>query len=343
MKYYIKKMKHQELGSISSSSSRPSRGRYMYISKDPETLSFFPPLSNIVKNDSSLLPIVPLYNYNIINNPRKIYCNYIYHNDKFFGGTRNEYRIYSNNALELERLYFDTGDILVFRKSCIKTNREDYIKSDNSIKETTQEVYFLECIKDKNSSIYGFLDNIIAKSTIRGAHAIYNGNIVEIEDKIESILRSYDNLRISIDDTVTSKVETDSYDIAKLFNPTSFRDFVMVGYNNLCAITGEVIKYESFMNLEAAHIKPKSHGGTYIPSNGVALSRDIHWAFDKGFFTIKNDLTIHVHEKITSNFLKSYSGKKMFSPENDFLKPDKISLEYHRDNVYGLFLTSGKL
>ena len=41
--------------------------------------------------------------------------------------------------------------------------------------------------------------------------------------------------------------------------------------------------------MEAAHIKPKSHGGLYLPNNGMALCRDLHWAFDKGFFTIDDD------------------------------------------------------
>ncbi|MGN9076693.1 hypothetical protein ACTM9V_05085 [Oliverpabstia intestinalis] len=52
-----------------------------------------------------------------------------------------------------------------------------------------------------------------------------------------------------------SKAQSGDIDgMASLFNSVSFRDFVMTGYKNKCAITGNVIRYGSFMNLEAAHI-----------------------------------------------------------------------------------------
>ena len=41
MEYYIKKLGHQELGSIKED-GKPSRGRYIYISKNKEVLNFFP-------------------------------------------------------------------------------------------------------------------------------------------------------------------------------------------------------------------------------------------------------------------------------------------------------------
>lgn len=48
------------------------------------------------------------------------------------------------------------------------------------------------------------------------------------------------------------------------------------------------------MNLEAAHIWPRSHKGLYLPSNGIALCRDMHWAFDKGMFTVDDNLTVNI-------------------------------------------------
>lgn len=71
----------------------------------------------------------------------------------------------------------------------------------------------------------------------------------------------------------------------------------MTGYKQKCAITGNVIQYKSFMNLEAAHIWPRSHKGLYLPSNGIALCRDMHWAFDKGMFTIGDDFKVIVHSR----------------------------------------------
>ena len=108
MKYYLKRLGHQELGSVKN--GKAQRGRYIYISKDKNVLDIFPPLSKTVTNDSSIIPIIPLYQ----KVAKKIYCNYIYHNDKYnvSGGTRNEYRIYCNGALEGKQLLFQPDDIL---------------------------------------------------------------------------------------------------------------------------------------------------------------------------------------------------------------------------------------
>ena len=95
--YYLKKCGHQELGSVGAN-GRANRGRYLLTSMDQNVLSFFPPLSVAQLNDCALLPIVPLFS------GEKVYCNFVYHNDKFHGSTaahpRNEYRIYLNRSLE---------------------------------------------------------------------------------------------------------------------------------------------------------------------------------------------------------------------------------------------------
>ena len=54
-----------------------------------------------------------------------------------------------------------------------------------------------------------------------------------------------------IDTTVTQRIiNTPTNAQRKLFNSATFRDFVMTGYGNLCAITGTVIKYQAFSNLK---------------------------------------------------------------------------------------------
>ncbi|KML03175.1 HNH endonuclease [Rossellomorea marisflavi] len=328
MVYYLKKLGHQELGSIQVKGDKPSRGRYIYISKDNRVLSFFPPLSRYVKNDSSLLPIIPLYN----GNPNKIYCNYIYHNDKYNGSTaaspRDEYRIYSNNALEMDQVFFEANDILVMKKLLINQGEEN------------QTVYFLDRVT-KLDSHYNALEMIIKSSDVSRNHAIYNHPIIEVEKKIKSL--TYTSFEPVVDSSVTTKIQKSDTQVSELFNATSFRDFTMVAYSNTCAVTGTSIGYNKFFNLEAAHIMPKSHGGTFLPSNGMALSRDIHWAFDKGFFTLNNDLTIRVHPKIESDFLRSFQGKQIRIPDENFFKPSIESIIYHNEYVYGLFLTSGRL
>ena len=60
--YYLKKLGHQELGSIGSD-GKPQRGRYIYVSSDVHVLSFFPPLTKQAMNDNALLAVLPLFNF----------------------------------------------------------------------------------------------------------------------------------------------------------------------------------------------------------------------------------------------------------------------------------------
>lgn len=327
MKYYLKRCSHQELGSVGSDQV-PKRGRYLLTSMNEDVLSMFPPLSTTQLNDSALLPIIPLYS------GRKIYCNYVYHNDKFHHSTakhpRNEHRIYLNKALENNSLLFEASDIIVIR-----------IVNENE-QERSENLYYLEHVKNDGSDLYKRLDTIISNYPISGGYGIYEGIIAEFEEKVAGIA-SPDECQVEIDKSVTARAFSSMNAIASLFNATSFRDFVMAGYDNLCAVTGTVINYKTYMNLEAAHIRPKSHGGLYLPNNGIALGRDFHWAFDKGFFTISDDFEVVVHPKITSTYLKSFDRKRIRLPQDPFFVPDLENLKYHRDNVYGLFLTSGRL
>lgn len=331
MKYYMKKCGFQELGSVGGD-GKVNRGRYLLTSMNQEVLSLFPPLSIAQKNDSALLAIIPLYS------GEKVYCNYIYHNDKYHGSTalnpRNEYRIYLNKSLENNQLLFIAGDILVFRR--------DEVNGEEGEKQT---VYYLDLVKDKDSMLYKNCNDLIDKSEINGGYALYEGIISEYEEKVEH-LKYQGQTKIAIDPTVTDKVLQDNVSetaVAGLFNASTFRDFVMVGYEDLCAVTGTVIKYNTYTNLEAAHIMPKSHGGLFLPNNGLALTRDFHWAFDKGFFTIDDDMRVIVHEKVESEYLKSFYKKEIYIPQNKFFAPDINNLHYHRDNVFGLFLNTGRL
>lgn len=326
MRYYLKKCGHQELGSVKN--GKPQRGRYLLTSMSKEVLNMFPPLSETQLNDSAILPIIPLYS------GKKVYCNYVYHNDRFHGSIakhpRNEYRIYLNKTLEEQQLLFTENDIIVIRKDQIIENDEE------------QTIYYLDYLKNNGTALYNKLNKVIEVYPINGGYGIFEGIIPEFEDKVNKISKQ-DDCKVVIDKTVTDKISTSSDNIASLFNAVSFRDFIMVGYDNLCAITGNVIKYESYMNLEAAHIKPKSHGGLFLPNNGIALCRDLHWAFDKGFFTLDDDLKVVVHPKILSEYLNSFNGKKIRVPNNPFFAPDVENVRYHRKNVYGLFLMTGKL
>jgi hypothetical protein len=325
MKYFLKKCGSQELGSVGAS-GRPRRGRYLLISMNPEVLSFFPPLSTAQLNDFVPVACKPLF-----GEERKAYCNFVYHNNKFHGSSakhpRNEYRLYLNKNLESGQNLFVKDDILVFRKE----NETDINSS-----------LYIEYIP-VGSSYYTFFDQKIADSGLAGGYAIYEGNFQEMEAKIAGERENGEN--ISIDKKIIKAFDDapDTPNAADLFNQVMFRDFLLVGYNGLCAVTRTVIRHGVLMNIEAAHIRPHAHHGNYLPSNGLMLSRDLHWAFDKGFFTITDNYKVKIHKDSNSSFLAPFEGRDLFIPEDPFFRPNLENIKWHRDNVFGTFRNIRKL
>lgn len=328
-RFYIKKLGSQELGSSKADGSI-KRGRYIYVTKAYE--NFFPYLSKTILNDNVLIPIIPPFS------EEKVYTTLTYHNSKFKAGegTRNEFRLYLNMNLDPERSYFHVNDIVVFER--IETG-------------TPVPLYFLFRFSSADS-YYHYLDSLINISPIKGGHALAGDELgfipqrqINIDEAVVVIPAEVMKVAVTQQGEVLASEEQNVEDTrgASLFNSDSFRDFVMLAYGYKCAITGIVIGYKNLLNLEAAHIQPKAQAGTFLPCNGIALCRDMHWAFDKGFITISDELKIIVHKEMQNSILMKYSNQKIFTPVDPYFQPEKKFLKHHRENIFGLFLYSGSI
>lgn len=327
--FYIKKLGSQELGSPKPDGS-VSRGRYIYVTKAYE--NFFPYLSTTVTNDNVLIPVIPPFS------EEKIYSTFVYHNDKYnvAGGSRDEFRLYLNRNLDPDRSYFRVDDIVVFER--IETG-------------TPVPLYVLYRFNAADA-FYNDLAARIEASPIKGGHALAGEELnfipqreINIDEAVVVIPEEVMKVAVTQQEEVLANEEQNIEDTrgASLFNSDSFRDFVLLAYGYKCAITGKVIGYKNLLNLEAAHIQPKAQAGTFLPCNGIALCRDMHWAFDKGFITLSDDLKIIVHKEMQKSILMEYADQKIFTPVDPYFQPEKKFLKHHRENIFGLFLYSGSI
>jgi putative restriction endonuclease len=119
-----------------------------------------------------------------------------------------------------------------------------------------------------------------------------------------------------------------------------FKAEVGPGYRYTCALTGYCLHCTKGYMVEAAHIHEHAKSGNDDPRNGLALSPDAHWMFDKGLWTaIPNgdDLLIHVAEgSFTETYphtrsLLPYNGKPLHFAANTRLRPDIRHLLWHRE------------
>lgn len=320
---YLRKLNAQELGFRKGEPKKA--GRYIYVSKD--YLGLFPPLNPMIKNDRVTIDVVPPNSTDIV------VTNFVYHNDKIaehkpYG--RNEYRVYLNNDNDPDGDYFQPGDIVAFLRD----------QGDHDI------VYIMYRFP-QNTSQYTELENIILTRGAYGSHAVVPiselASLVPIKEKRiarKKIIPEQVQKEIFREPIQSEITGEDKEEITRLVRSTSFRDLVLFFYDYKCAITGRAINYSTLTNITAAHIIPRHRGGRDNPTNGIALNRDFHWAFDTGFYTINCNYKVVVHDTAKDiPPLKEVDGKDIFVPEDSRARPNPEALKWHKENVLGTFVS----
>lgn len=324
--YYIHKVGHQEMGSIINRDDKPARGRYFLISK--RCLDFFPHLSSVVMNDKIVITIISIKE----NIEERVLCTMDYHNQRHADITykgnnpRDEVRLYMNNIIDPEKKYFFKGDYAIFEK--FEEDGMAYYSLTRITPNNDAYSYVSTLMEPHGSNLTLTADfNFIPKPNLRD-------NSIIVTPEAQNVIEKESDALIANESDESNEIAMG----CSFFNNTLFRSLVMNAYEYKCAITGKVIQYKDLYNLEAAHIKPQAHQGTFLPCNGIAMSRDMHFAFDKGFFTINDDYTIIVSEEIKNNwFYEEYNGKQIFIPKEQFYRPKLEYLKHHRENVFNTF------
>jgi hypothetical protein len=325
-----------------------ARGPAIFISK--ELTGFFPPLSCNELNDRQPISICAE------GDTQSILLNYIYFNGREYyaqstvksnggGDTRNEKRIYiSKHHYD----FFYPNDFFIFYKV--------YLESD---------IYFYVRRIKKGSEEYGRLEEFLklkeynSKRTANNALAPLSeideilGPVSppsDVEDDIdESVLKTLsheDNEPRPIQGKVTRprpRIDLKEDDDLTLFENSSFRKLVLFFYGKKCAISNNNVIYKNRINLEAAHIKWHAEGGLSHPTNGIPLCRDLHWAFDRGMFTVEldsnNNYQVIVHPSMLQcEYLLEFHNTFMRKPHDSRYLPKIEYLNWHKENIYGNFL-----
>lgn len=321
---YVRKLYNQELGFRRGRARKA--GRYFFISK--AHAGYFPPLSGVVKNDYSIINIIPPFSNNIVM------ASYKYHNSKIAEGKRygrDEYRLYLNTDIDPDRDFYKPGDIVALHR---------FQEGENIV----YKIYHFPIIN--RDSLYNRLEALLQQHSSTRAHSHALILLSEL-----SLLRSLAKIDFSqkhipqnvqqeaLRGPILSPVaENERETITRRVRSNSFRDLVLFFYEYKCAVTENVIMYGELYNVEAAHIIPRDHRGQDFPKNGIALSRDMHWAFDKGFFTISDEYEVLVHKKVSdAPLLTAVKDKKIFLPQDRRAWPSEEAIHWHQKNIFGLF------
>lgn len=124
--------------------------------------------------------------------------------------------------------------------------------------------------------------------------------------------------------------------INRKFRDIKFRQQVQSAYDRRCALTGlRLINGGGRPEVEAAHIRPVAANGTDSIRNGIALSGTVHWMFDRGLISLRDDYSIVLSRHLNSD-ISHLLTKDMIAivPKDLNSRPHPINLEYHRDQVF---------
>jgi putative restriction endonuclease len=120
-----------------------------------------------------------------------------------------------------------------------------------------------------------------------------------------------------------------------------FRLNVVAAYNYTCALTAYRLTTISAGSIvDAAHIHEFAKSRNNDTQNGLALSKNAHWLFDEGLWTLGDDyLVIVAAGRFTENSgdqkpLVAYNGEKVHLPTDRALWPSPVHIAWHRKHRF---------
>jgi putative restriction endonuclease len=125
--------------------------------------------------------------------------------------------------------------------------------------------------------------------------------------------------------------------IARPLRDAAFAQIVRKAYDRTCAMTGlQLVNGGGRCEIEAAHIRPVENDGPDSPRNGLALSRTVHWLFDRGFLSLEDNGTILQATKLVPEPVKRMlnpEGKIRFPNDRNSI-PHSVFLRWHREHKF---------
>jgi len=121
---------------------------------------------------------------------------------------------------------------------------------------------------------------------------------------------------------------------SRLVRDAAFSRVVRNAYDRTCAMTGlKLINGGGRCEIEAAHIRPVEENGPDSPRNGIALSRTVHWMFDRGILSIADNGQILMAKKLVPDPVRRLlnSDGRIILPRDVTFAPHRVFLRYHRE------------
>ncbi|MFM7365366.1 MAG: HNH endonuclease [Cuspidothrix sp.] len=204
-------------------------------------------------------------------------------------------------------------------------------KTTNKLKQAVEYAYL-------EQELFEFLQNEITRKEL--LDALITAFFPEIDYQIDSILKINQNFENEIIIPGSPK-DSPKYRLQKtIIRNAFFRKAVVSVYGCQCAFCGLIVNKNLSQNIvDGAHIKPFSQFYDSRIHNGIALCKNHHWAFDRGWFAVDEKYKIIVSKELEevsphAKPIKDFHGEKLILPKTEKYFPDIKALEWHRQNIF---------
>ena len=167
------------------------------------------------------------------------------------------------------------------------------------------------------------------------------------ENEIGEILKINENFQ---NESLEQETITESTDTLKIIPKWSlkktlirnafFRKAVVSVYDCQCAFCGLKVTKTGNQNIvDGAHIKPFSAFYDSRIHNGIALCKNHHWAFDRGWFAVDDKYKIIVSKELEevsphARTITEFHGEILILPKVEKYFPDIEALQWHRHHIF---------
>jgi putative restriction endonuclease len=118
----------------------------------------------------------------------------------------------------------------------------------------------------------------------------------------------------------------------------AFRKIVISLYQQRCTLCGlRIIDRDGQNIVDGAHIKPFSEFRDDRFDNGLALCKNHHWAFDRGWFSISDDYRVLIprdrfteESPLDTRPMQDFDQEPIFLPSQESCYPRQEALDWHR-------------
>jgi putative restriction endonuclease len=196
-----------------------------------------------------------------------------------------------------------------------------------------------------DEELFNLLKSPINRSALVGVivSTWFPGKVKQIQNLFQ--IHSFQDIRYSLREngaiySTNVMNEKESKEFENIVRDTTFRRNIVSLYGQRCAFCKlRIISRDSGDIVDGAHIRPFSKFKDDNYTNGLALCKNHHWAFDHGWFSIDDDYRIIVPvDRIIeeppqdSRRMQEFHGERIHLPSESDFYPKSESLQWHRQN-----------